>query len=227
MNLALDVILKFWITIGPLVLLGTLFIYGIAQGKWHPFIWACVVFITGVFLLSGGNKGVVGTLIVKIADGYNVNKNTVELVKIVDSNLSIFGASILTVYFLFKFFIKILVYSFIMKIFEEKSGFWKNIFIGLALLIIVSIFGVLGQDSLVKKLILNEGYFSVILLAVIIVRLAIFQVGKKHEKKGGRSMLTVASAMVISVVAVACGLGLEAQLWRPLDRKVFDFILGS
>ena len=234
MDIVLDIVFKLWITTGPLVLMGFLFISGVAQGKWNHFIWAVVVFLTGAVFLQGGGSSVIGIFIEKIAVVYDVNKSTAEFLKIIDSKPPGLGhVIILTLYTYVKYLVKILFCHFIMSVFGTNPKFWGMLFLWHVLMIMVCISGMLGSDlhSLVKSLIKYEGCISVAIVAVFIAYKAIFGVGGKSGgpdgKEEGRSILTVAVFVVGSVVAFSYALAFEARLWKHLDGKVFGIILGA
>ena len=168
MDIALEIVGKLWITVGPLVL-GTLFIYGIAQGKWHYFIWACIVFFVGILCLLGSGYRVFGIFIEQIAIFYDVNKATANILNIIDSNPPSLGHVILLALYTYgKYLVKLLGYWVILHVLGADPKFWRTCFIWHAMMILVAFFGRLNINEPIEFLIKYEAYISLSILAVFV-----------------------------------------------------------
>lgn len=181
-----------------------------------------------------------GSLFDEISAVYDVNKNTAEFLKILEAKpqnwVQVF---ILSLYCYGKILAKLIAYNIIVYVFGGKPKFWKPLFIGHALLMIVAVFCILGLDP--YALIKNEGFISVIILIVIILPKTIFGIGKKPDppkvrygggekpsvEKGGRSIMAVAFFFMVTVLAAAFVLAFEARTLRKLDEIVFQAVLGG
>ena len=229
MDIASEIVGKIWITVGPIALMGILFIYGIAQGKWNHCIWAFIVFFAGMLFLAGSGYRVFGIFIEQIAFFYDVNKTTADILNIIESNPpSLWHVILLGLYTYGKYLVKLLGYWIILYVLGTKPKFWRTFFIWHAIMILVAFFGVLDINAPIKFLIKYEAYISLSILAVFVIDKpikAIFGVKDKAlfgSRGVGRSVAYMMSCAVACILALVS----EAQIWKGLDETVFGAILG-
>ena len=222
MGIALEIVGKVWVTVGPLVLMGILFICGIAQGKWHHFMWACVVFFAGMLCLSVSGYRVLGIFIEQIAVFYDVSKTTADILGIIESDPPSLGHVVLMCLYTYgKYLVKLFGYWVILYVLGTEPKFWRTFFVWHAIMILVAFFGVLDINAPITFLIKYEAYISLSILAVFVIDKPIKAIffGKKGK---GHSFAYLMSCVVACIFALVS----EAQVWKELDKVVFETILG-
>jgi len=226
MDTALKAIMLSWVSAGPLVLVGILIAFGILQNKWGIFILACVVYVAGALILAGDKSGLAGSFFYKISDLYDVKKNTAELLSVLETkSLDAWQKFLLALYCYGKYFVKLVIYNFIILVFGGKPKYWNKFVIVQVLTCMACIAYKLGLDT--HALFANEGFISAIILTVIVILKAIFVVVKKPAPGSGRSVGSVVFLLLGWVVASVYVLAIETQVLGKLDDIIFNAALGG
>jgi membrane glycosyltransferase len=95
-------------------------------------------------------------------------------------------------------------------------------------ILIVAVIGFLfGLDP--YALIKNEGIISFTILVVIVIYKAIYNAvrGKDTNEKIGQIIMAKGFLLLVSVVAAAFVMSIEASLLKKLDEIVFGIVLGG
>jgi len=229
MDVALEIVGKLWIAVGPLVLMGILFIYGIAQGKWNHVIWAFIVFFAGMLCLSAGGYRVFGIFVEQIAFFYDVNKATADILNIIESTPPSLGhVVLLCLYTYSKYLVKLVGYWVILHVLCTEPKFWRTFFIWHAIMILVAFFGLLDLNAPIKFLIKYEAYISLSILAAFLIDkpIKVFFGAKDKALFAGKGVGRASAYMITCAVSCIFALVLESQIWNVVDKAIFGAILG-
>ena len=229
MGIALEIVGKLWITVGPLVLMGILFIYGIAQGKWNHAIWAFIVFFAGILSLAASGYHVFGIFVEQIAILYDVNKATADILNIMESNPpSLWHVILLGLYTYGKYLVKLFGYWVILHVLGTDPKFWRTFFIWHAIMIMVAFFGLLDLNAPIKFLIKYEAYISLSILAAFMIDQPIKEIFGAKDKAlfAGKGVGRATAYMITCAVSCVLALVFESQIWNVVDKAIFEAILG-
>ena len=226
----LRIILANWIGIGTIVVAIVFFLPAVT-GKtktWNYVICVIIVFLTGIAILTNFNA-----FITKQTEAYDAYKGTADIVKFLSSREPGVGHAIgIGIYTIVKYVVKIICYesymhvvSFVLTLIlggkSPKLKIWRKVFFWfLAMIYMVTIVGVLNFNT--EDYLLSEGYISVIIAAVVLLKAflkAVYNMLFRREEGQSLTLYVVSACMFVLFSMLA--FHLDAWIWGLVDRRVF------
>ena len=226
----LKIVLAGWIGIGAIVV-AISFFFPAVTGKvktWNFVICVIIVFLTGIAALTNFNA-----FIASQEETYNVSKGTADIVDFIRSKEPGAGHTIgIAIYTAFKYIVKIFCYESYMYLVAllltlvfggkkpERKILGKIFFWCLAMIYMINIVDVLNLNT--EDYLLSEGYISVIIAAVVLLKSCLKAVYNTlfRREKGQPLTFYVVSACLFTLFSLLA-LHFDAWVWGQFDRWVF------